>query len=184
VRLVAGSAAKLQSSMMADVGRYRRKVFVERLGWPLRCDNGCEFDQFDRPDTVYVVALGEDGRLVGTARLLPTTRPYLLGTVFGELLGGLPAPCSPRIWELSRFAAVDFKAGNASAPGQFSSPVAFQLLKTSMACARSHGARRLVSVSPLAAERLLRNAGIRSHRVAPPVLIDGQPLVACSICLQ
>ncbi len=37
---------------MTNVARYRHKVFVERLGWQLRCENALEYDQFDRHDTV------------------------------------------------------------------------------------------------------------------------------------
>ncbi|MBL8509853.1 MAG: GNAT family N-acetyltransferase, partial [Chitinimonas sp.] len=90
------------------LARYRHRVFVEKLGWQLKCQDGLEFDQFDRPDTLYVVAQDQDDQVVGGARLLPTTRPYLLGEIFPQLLNGQPVPNSSDIWELSRFAAVDF----------------------------------------------------------------------------
>ena len=77
---------------------------------------------------VYVVG-EEAGRVVGCARLLPTTRPYLLGEVCPQLLNGMPPPSSPEIWELSRFAALDFDEKRTSPLGQFSSPVAVELLQ-------------------------------------------------------
>ena len=95
------------------------KVFVERFGWALHTKNGMESDQFDRQDTVYVVAQDDRGHVSGCARLLPTTRPYLLGEAFPQLLNGLAPPCSPDVWELSRFAAVDLNK-QAATPGQFS----------------------------------------------------------------
>lgn len=106
MQFVSGAAEAFPDSLYSQVARYRHRIFVERLGWQLRTENGLELDEFDRPDTVYVVARGEDGGIHGCARLLPTTSPYLLGDVFPQLLNGLPLPSSPEIWELSRFAAV------------------------------------------------------------------------------
>jgi N-acyl-L-homoserine lactone synthetase len=34
-----------------------------------------ELDQFDRPDARYLVAYDDHDAVIGTARLLPTTRP-------------------------------------------------------------------------------------------------------------
>lgn len=163
------------------MGGYRHRVFIKKLGWQLRCENGLEYDQFDRDDTFYVIATGDDGEVIGTARLLPTTRPYLLDTVFPQLLHGSAPPRSEEVWELSRFAAMDFKAARTSATAQFSSPVAVGLLRTSLECAAALGARRLVTASPLGVERLLSRSGFRAHRAAPPVLVEGNPLFACWI---
>jgi acyl homoserine lactone synthase len=181
MKLTTGTSTSLHATLVAGMGDYRHRVFVQKLGWQLQCEDGLEYDQFDRDDTVYVIATDDDGEVVGTARLLPTTRPYLLDTVFPQLMGGQPLPCSRDVWELSRFAAVDFKASNTSAMGQFSSPVAVGLLRTALQAAADLGARRLVTVSPLGVERLLLRNGFRAHRAAPPVLTGGNPLFACWI---
>ena len=47
-----------------------------------------------------------------------------------------------------------------------------------------HGARRFITVSPLGVERLLRIAGFKAHRLAPPTLVDGNPVFACSISCE
>lgn len=181
MNIVTGTPADLSVEIMAGVARYRHRVFVEKLGWQLRCENALEYDQFDRDDTVYVVAHNAHHEVVGTARLLPTTRPYLLDEVFPQLLHGMAPPHSPDVWELSRFAAVDFSVQGSSALAQFSSPIAVGLLQASLECAARHGAKRFITVSPLGVERLLRIAGFRAHRLAPPVIVDGNPVFACSI---
>lgn len=175
-----GSEASLPKGLYSKLANYRYQVFVERLGWQLKTRDGLELDQFDRPDTVYVVAQDNHGRVSGCARLLPTHRPYLLGEVFPQLLNGLEPPQAPDVWELSRFAAVDLHARNA-ADGQMSSPIAIQLLHESIASAAARGAKRLISVSPVGVERLLRAAGVRAHRAGPPMVIDGHPIFACWI---
>lgn len=185
MNVVAGVAGGLPDDLFSRVSRYRHKVFVEKLGWDLQTRNGLELDQFDRPDTLYVVSQDEQQQVNGCARLLPTDRPYLLGEVFPQLLNGLPPPCSPDVWEISRFAAMDFNQQTSAAVGQFSSPITVKLLQESIACAVAHGARRLITVSPIGIERLLhrvlRQSGCYAHRAGPPMIIDGHPIFACWI---
>lgn len=182
MEFLAGTSESLAANLMSNLARYRHRVFVEKLGWDLACQGDLEFDQFDRPDTVYMAARREDGALAGVARLLPTDRPYLLGEVFPQLMGGLPLPRTSRVWELSRFAAVDFdSARTAGAMRQFSSPVTLSLLREVLALAAANGVHRLITVSPLGVERLLRRTGVIAHRAAPPVVINGHPIFACWI---
>ena len=141
------------------------------LGWKLETSQGMELDQFDRQDTVYVVALDRDGNVNGCARLLPTSRPYLLGDVFPQLLCNEELPCDDDVWELSRFAAVDFGSESGVALQQFSASFAIGLLKQIMAHVAELGAKRLI-------------AGVESHRAGPPVMIDGRPIFACWIELD
>ena len=180
--VVVGTPSTLAHDTMHRVALYRHRIFVEMLGWDLpgRRD-GLELDQFDRDDTMYVIARHSD-EVVGVARLLPTHRPYLLGEVFPQLMGGLPLPHSPDVWELSRFTATDLSAKPAEgATRQMSSPVAVGLLRTVLGFAARSGVHRLITVSPLGIERLLRRNGFMAHRAAPPVLLDGHAVYACWI---
>lgn len=71
----------------------RKRLFVDLLGWDVPVvRNRYEIDSFDGPHAVYVVALDDDGVHQGSLRLLPTTRPHILDTLFGYLCpGGVPA---------------------------------------------------------------------------------------------
>jgi len=178
---ISGTAAGLNPATYASLSRYRRKLFIDTLGWQLDSPPGEERDQFDRGDTVYVVARNARGAVTGCARLLPTVAPYLLAEVFPQLLGDLPAPCAPEVWELSRFAALDFDSAQTSALPSWSSELAVALLHQTLACAAACGARHLITVSPIGVERLLRRAGFHARRAGPPVMVDGHPLFACWI---
>lgn len=180
MHVISGDPEGLPTGVYSKVAHYRHEVFVEQLGWELQTQDGVELDQFDRPDTIYVVAQDDEGHVFGCARLLPTIRPYLLGEVFPQLLNGVSAPCSPDVWKLSRFAAVDLNSP-APVPGQFSSPITIKLLQESIACAAAHGARRLITVSPIGIERLLGRYGFHAHRAGPPMVVDGHPIFACWI---
>lgn len=181
MQLTSGKTETLSPALFTKVAHYRHKVFIETLGWDLKTRNGEELDQFDHPDTLYVVSQDDEGSVNGCARLLPTTGPYLLGDVFPELMNGLPVPCSPDVWELSRFAAVDFNNRTTSALSQFSSEITVNLLRESIRFAAANGARRLITVSPIGIERLLRRLGVHAHRAGPPMIIGGHPIFACWI---
>lgn len=183
--VVSGVQQELPPGVYSKVSRYRHRVFVERLGWQLPVCDGAELDQFDRPDSVYVVARDDKENVIGCARLLPTTRPYLLGEVFPQLLNGLTPPCTPDVWELSRFAAVDLnRRDSLVGGGQSSSPLTIRLFHESIACASAHGAKKLIAVSYVGVERLLRRGGIRARRAGPPIVVDGYPIIACLIDLD
>ena len=67
--------------------------------------------------------------------------------------------CSPEIWELSRFSAVDFSNPPSSTSQAVSSPVSIAILQEAINFAREQGAKQLITTSPLGVERLLRAAG-------------------------
>jgi acyl homoserine lactone synthase len=83
--------------------RLRYRVFVERNGWRVPSYEGLEFDQFDTPAAKYVLWLDGRGLARGVTRLIPTTEPYMVQTLWPQLVDGeLPRTCT--IWEASRFA--------------------------------------------------------------------------------
>lgn len=184
MNVISGMKDELPQGLYTGLGAYRHEVFVKMLGWDLATPMGCEQDQFDRPDTVYVLSRDDEQSITGCARLLPTTRPYLLSEVFPQLLNGLPPPCSEDVWELSRFAAVDVKGAAAPARSQLSSPIAVEILRESIRAAAAFGAKRLITVSPIGIERLLRHANFRAHRAGPPMVIGGHPLFASWIEIE
>lgn len=181
MRIVAESADSMPAGLLFDIARYRYRVFVEHLGWRLHTAGPFELDEFDRRDTRFIAAIDAAGAVVGTARLLPTDRPYLLANVFPQLMGNAPLPRSATVWEVSRFAAIDPRSPMASPTTNFASPLALDILAAAMRMASDAGAQRLISVSPLGIERILRHAGVKAEKVSTPREVDGHRLFACWI---
>jgi acyl homoserine lactone synthase len=178
MNFVCESAVEMSAELYQSVSRYRRKVFVDRLGWDLPSGMAdCEQDQFDRAETVYLAAQNPDGEVIGCGRLLPSTGSYLLQTVFPDLLNGVPAPQSADVWELSRFAAGD----PASATAARREHLAERLLLRALQFCERRGARQLLAVTTVAVERLMLRAGVELQRLGPPRIIDGQPVLALVI---
>jgi len=182
--ILRGTSSQLQGGVENDLAVYRHKVFVEGLGWQLPLlEQGFERDQFDRPDTLYVVARDDVGQICGCARLLPTTRPYLLDSVFSELMGDLPCPHAAEVWELSRYATQPMPGAPALSRDELRERFC-TLLRAVVETALDSGAERLITFTGVGVERIAKMVGIHVHRAAPPQLVDGKPVVAMWIELD
>ena len=81
----------------------RKQVFVDLLKWDVPVLEGrYEVDQFDDEHATYLIVAGAAGEHLGSARLLPTTRPHILDSLFPNLCAGEP-PRSPDCFEITRF---------------------------------------------------------------------------------
>ncbi len=170
----------LSPALRASVARYRHEVFVRLLRWELPCAEGYEQDEFDRPGAVHLVATDDEEAVTGYARLLPTTGTYLLAKHFPQLLGGRPAPCTPTVWELSRFtSATGPHAGPVDAQAQ--TRVGKRLLQEAVRYAAAQGAHDLVFCTTVAIERLAQRWGVDIQRLGPPQRSTAGLLVAAQI---
>jgi N-acyl-L-homoserine lactone synthetase len=81
----------------------RKSVFVDLLKWdlPVLADR-FEVDQFDDEDATYIIIADRSGDHLASARLLKTTKPHILGTMFRQLCAAEP-PQAPNILEITRF---------------------------------------------------------------------------------
>ncbi len=171
IELLSESLEGLSAAMIAELGRYRHQVFIEKLGWDVVSTSRVrdqEFDQFDHPQTRYIVAMGRQG-ICGCARLLPTTDAYLLKEVFAYLCSETP-PSDPSVWELSRYAA------SAADDPQ----LAMKIFWSSLQCAWYLGASSVVAVTTTAMERYFVRNGVILQRLGPPQKVKGETLVAIS----
>lgn len=104
VHVVTSANRYLYREAIEDMHRMRYHVAVNELGWTLPEGlGGYDKDAYDRDDTVYLLDLNDDGRVVGTARLNPTTKPHLMTDVFADLCEFSGVPVGGDIFEYSRF---------------------------------------------------------------------------------
>lgn len=92
------ASRRLVEGMFAD----RKRLFVDLFGWDLAVANGrLEMDQFDAAGTVYIISAGEDGAHEASLRLMPSTQPHMLQTIFAHLCPG-GVPVGDTTWESTR----------------------------------------------------------------------------------
>lgn len=81
----------------------RKRVFVDLLKWEVPVLEGrYEVDQFDNEHATYLVIGSERGSHAGSTRLLKTTRPHILDTLFPQLCAS-PPPRGDGVLEITRF---------------------------------------------------------------------------------
>jgi acyl-homoserine lactone synthase len=103
VLLVDSTAGGVPDAVYRSMFAARKSVFVDLLKWDLPVlDGRYEIDQFDDPHARYLIITDMDRSHLASARLLPTTRPHILDTLFQSLCDE-EVPRGPRIWEITRF---------------------------------------------------------------------------------
>ena len=81
----------------------RKAVFVDLLNWDVSVLGGrYEADQFDDIHATYLVVSDPNNCHLASARLLPTTRPHILGSLYSTLCDE-PPPQRPDVLEITRF---------------------------------------------------------------------------------
>jgi N-acyl-L-homoserine lactone synthetase len=150
--------------------RFRKKVFVDEVGWPLQVVGDEEIDEYDGRGAI-LCALSSESSLVGCFRAQRCDRPNLSVEVFGSLASGKAAPTDQLTWEISRFAVDRFSAG-----------AGVKLYGLLVEFARLRAARSLIAVVDLQHERRLRQVGIVTRRFGPETVIGvdrfGRPIEA------
>ncbi|PCD02258.1 autoinducer synthase [Sphingomonas spermidinifaciens] len=103
VLLVDSTVDSVTDTVFRGMFAARKSVFIDLLKWDLPVlDGRYEVDQFDDAHARYLILTNADHAHLASARLLPTTRPHILDTLFPALCERA-VPRGPRVWEISRF---------------------------------------------------------------------------------
>lgn len=103
LHVVQSAAHPASDAALRSMFAARKSVFVDLLKWDVPVlDGRYEVDQFDDVHATYLILAEPDGTHLGSARLLPTTRPHILDSLYDELCEEAP-PQAPDIFEITRF---------------------------------------------------------------------------------
>lgn len=176
MQLVAPDWHSTFSDELYEMHRLRYRVFKGRLGWDVHTKDGLEADAFDDLKPYYLLLRGPKGGVDGCVRLLPSTGPTMLRDVFPSLLGDCPAPADPYVWESSRF-ALDLPADTSKNPNSISVGT-YELFAGMIEFGICMRLSRIVTVTDLRVERILRRAGWPLERIGEPQTVGKTRAVA------
>lgn len=179
--LLAGKLDDFPTSIRECLGVFRHKVFIERLHWNIpniAPDATAEWDEFDTGNTVHLIALSATDEVCACARLMPTTRAYLLKEIFSELVDNAALPASASTWELSRF------GGTATLSSHATRVAGMSFFPYALALAASLGATSVVGVITHAVARLYRHSGVELQDISQRFNPRRAELLACRIDLS
>lgn len=161
-----------------DFLNLRKKFFVDTLGWDIPHDDTLEMDQYDNPKAYYSLVL-RDGQVIGGARAMATTAKWgthsymLRDAVKGKLIDIPPSVlgrdiAEDEVWECTRLVMSDEVNTHADR-----SECLGKIVQGLVDVASDHGADQLMSLSPLALMRALRQLGFGAERIGEPYLNEG-----------
>lgn len=165
----------LYEDVLDDYFRIRYKIYVEERGWAeLARPDGREIDQFDRPDTIYLMAI-EGRRVVGSHRLVPTAGPTLMSDLFPQLaLRSIIR--RPDAYELSRVFVVRDRRG-----GQVEPKVESIIMAGTMEFALIEGLRQFTIVMETWWLPRFMAMGWNPRPLGVPVDINGMSCIGVAI---
>jgi len=164
-------------SSFYDFLRLRKTFFVDNLGWNIPHDDEVEMDQYDNPQAWYSLVL-RDGKVIGGARAMSTkaewgSHTYMLRDAVQGKLIDIPAHVLGRdiqqddMWECTRLVMSDEVSTHAERSECLS-----KIVGGLVDVAAENGASQLMSLSPLALMRALRQLGFGAERIGEPYLND------------
>jgi N-acyl-L-homoserine lactone synthetase len=103
LHILRGGGHYAADAVLAAMFEARKRVFTDLLGWDVPVLAGrYEVDQFDDVNASYLVLTDDQGTHLGSARLLDTTRPHILGEIYPQLCeDGVPS--GTHVAEITRF---------------------------------------------------------------------------------
>ncbi|KSV66465.1 autoinducer synthase [Sinorhizobium sp. GL2] len=155
-----------ETRLLQNHHQLRARVFADRLGWEVDAAGNYESDPFDALEPTYILAVSDDGQVVGCARLLPALGPTMLANVFPSLLpsGGLRAHTG--MIESSRF-CVDTSIEEGRG-GRSVHEATLSMFTGIVEWSIAHRFTEIVTVTDLRFERILARVGWPLQRLGEP----------------
>lgn len=103
LHIVGSDGRSREHRVLRSMFEARKRVFVDLLKWDLPVLAGrFEVDQFDDGNAVYLIVTDREEAHLASARLLKTTTPALLDSLYPDLVEG-DIPQGPDVFEITRF---------------------------------------------------------------------------------
>lgn len=155
----------------------RKHVFVDLLRWDVPVlDGRYEVDQFDDSHAEYLIVSDEHGRHLASTRLLQTTRPHILESLFPQLCAS-PPPQGREVREITRF-CLD-PSGGALARREARNVLVSALVEHALV----NGIRTYTGVAELAWLQQILAFGWRCRPLGLPLKVGLQTLGALAITI-
>jgi len=173
--IVVSTNRALEHKAMRTMFETRKRVFIDLLKWdiPALADR-FELDHFDDTEATYLIVTDTEGEHLASARLLLTTRPALLDSLFPGLVAG-EVPQGADVLEITRFCL-------SPGIGAQQRRIARDALVVGLAeFALANDIRTYNGVAELPWFRQIQTFGWECRLLGEPALHRGQALVALRI---
>ncbi len=162
---------------LVDMHRVRTKIFRDRMGWDVEVnDMELEVDDYDLPDTIYILHFDTLGQVTGTWRFLFTDQPSMIRNIWPLYCETLPLPISDTMIETSRFGVHSETQNSLDRQKQVNFATAemiVALIETCILC----GITDMYTLYNVKIRRLLERIGFKPCDVSDIIDLEGEPTV-------
>lgn len=162
---------------LVDMHRVRTKIFRDRMGWDVEVnDMELEVDDYDLPDTIYILHFDSLGQVTGTWRFLLTDQPSMIRNIWPHYCETLPLPISDTMIETSRFGVHSETQNSLDRQKQVNFATAemiVALIETCILC----GITDMYTLYNVKIKRLLERIGFKPCDVSDIIDLEGEPTV-------
>lgn len=173
----------LHGDLFVKFFRGRHKTFVEGLGWDLPSHEGMEFDQYDTPQSCWVVLHAGDQVVAGFRMTKSTaqcgTYTYMLRDAKAGKLDTIPpsvldapAPVCDGLWECSRAFVND------DLPGTERNLARKAMIEAFLPSVQKVGGSKMITLTNRLWKRWMPMHGIKGTPLGPMTDIGGKPFQA------
>lgn len=162
---------------LVDMHRVRTKIFRDRMGWDVDVDAmEMEIDEYDRPETIYVLSVNDNDQVVGTWRFLTTDQPSMIRDIWPHYLQTLPIPTSAAMCETSRF-GVYYEVSEGGDRQKIVSAATAEMIVGLIDVCIKCGIEEMFTLYNVKIKRLLERIGFVPAQVSAVMDLEGEPTV-------
>lgn len=166
-----------KTKSIIEMHKVRKLIFKDRMGWDVDLtQEGLEVDNYDLPETVYIIARDNLNRVAGVWRILPSSCPSMIRDIWPDFLNSFDMPINDSAWEASRFgvqAYHDNPKDNIRSVSKITSELIVALLKVCVIT----GIESIYTMYNLQIARSVRKVGFFAEETSKEILIEDKPSV-------
>lgn len=166
-----------KTNSIIEMHKVRKLIFKDRMGWDLDInEDGLEIDDYDLPETVYILVRDDVGRVSGVWRMLPSSAPSMIRNIWPEFLDSFDMPISNSAWEVSRFGVYAYENSPKDQIRASSRITAELILALEQVCALT-GITDIYTMYNLQIGRSVKKIGFYAEETSHEISIEGKPSV-------
>ena len=167
-----------KTSNLIDMHRLRKIIFKDRMGWDVDITHDeLEIDNYDLPETIYILVKDDKGRATGVWRMLPSSSPSMIRDIWPEFLADFPIPISNTAWEVSRFGVHTYDTTSTKDHIKQVNLTTAKLILTLVQVCQMVGIEDIYTLYNPQVGRSVRRIGFIPEEVSKEHLVDGKPSI-------
>ncbi len=166
-----------KTNSIIEMHKVRKLIFKDRMGWDVDINaSGLEIDDYDLPETVYILVRDDSGRVSGVWRMLPSASPSMIRNIWPEFLDSFEMPVDDHAWEVSRFGVYTY-ANSPRDNIKASNRITAKLILGLLSVCQLTGITDIYTMYNLQIAKSVGKIGFFAEETSEEIPVEGKPSV-------